>query len=698
MPLPLPRADLSKLAASPRLCFLAIFLIALAFRLFAIVRLSAPPDFLTLLHSDAKTYWDWATHLREHGPLGTNPFFMAPLYPYLLYVLRSLLGDSVLPIIVVQAFCGSFTVAVLAHTLRSLVHPTLALLIGVLFAGNTTAILMDLLLLTESILLLLESLFLFLVIRTEWGRVSRVRLAAVGLIVGLMALARATSLLLLAVPLYAIVRAQPWWVSRLRSAALLVSCVLLTSLLVLWRHHHLTGEWIPYTYNFGLNFYMGNGPSAQGTYAPATEGVDQLPLGHPIADGGVEGDGRHYLQVRYGVRLSPSESSAFWSSMAWSAIRDDPLRYLTLLGRKALMLWNWREFPQLFSPALYRSAAIIGWPLLGAFAFLAPFGVAGMVPSWRAGVRGRLPLLFVLAISIGTLPFFVVDRYRVHLLPGVVLLAGLGISYLCAQPLRLQRWLLLIPGTLLVSAPLPFPREPARDAYDVAAGYSDAWIRRGHPQPALPFYAEALRILDTGSVSGVQSEAGKGSRAALHVGYSEALRQVGNLGRSIHEAERALTFAPYSAAIVDYVASLHALAGNSSRTVALMASIGCDSTCASATMLRKSKQLASSGDTTGAIQLLLLAGQLDVRNDLAWIAVVRLMITRGELDRASATLREARKVGIAMPIYWAHQSLISLLAGDITTARSALSRIRPPEAADPRIRDLIHYLRATLSP
>src|SRR2546422_3235620 len=78
-----------------------LFCLALAWRLLWVYRLAHTP-LADSLNADAQAYWDWASFLRKNGLLRKNPFFIGPLYPYALTVLRAIFGDSIPPILVAQ--------------------------------------------------------------------------------------------------------------------------------------------------------------------------------------------------------------------------------------------------------------------------------------------------------------------------------------------------------------------------------------------------------------------------------------------------------------------------------------------------------------------------------------------------------------------------------------------------------------------
>src|SRR5215510_10189359 len=88
------------------LALAAIFLLAWIWRVLYLQRVARTVLAGNLIE-DARTYWTWSGLLIEHGFLGKNPFFLGPLYPYALALLRLAFGDSIGAVLQVQALWGA---------------------------------------------------------------------------------------------------------------------------------------------------------------------------------------------------------------------------------------------------------------------------------------------------------------------------------------------------------------------------------------------------------------------------------------------------------------------------------------------------------------------------------------------------------------------------------------------------------------
>src|SRR5262245_56650829 len=180
-----------------RLALTALFLLALFWRLAYLGRLAASPlgDSLT---ADARAYWGWAEFLLRTGPIGKNPFFLAPIYPYVLWPIRASFGNSIGAVLVIQALWGAAAAVLLADATRRLTRTSLGLIAGVIVALFETAVFFDGLLLMESLLFALEALLIWLAVTADRSPRRVPWVAAIGIAIGLLAEGRPTSVLLLA--------------------------------------------------------------------------------------------------------------------------------------------------------------------------------------------------------------------------------------------------------------------------------------------------------------------------------------------------------------------------------------------------------------------------------------------------------------------------------------------------------------------
>jgi 4-amino-4-deoxy-L-arabinose transferase-like glycosyltransferase len=149
------------------------------------------------------------------------------------------------------------------------------------------------------------------------------------------------------------------------------------------------------------------------------------------------------VESKVGHRLSHSDISDHFEQKAFDFIRDTPKRVAELLLKKTLMFWGPLEVSHNRQDEIVRteSSVLRFLPLRFAWAFgLAVFGVIALLLERRrsgnsVAYSGRVQLalllgLFTLSVFVAHLPFFVAGRYRVPVVPALLMLGAWGLTYL----------------------------------------------------------------------------------------------------------------------------------------------------------------------------------------------------------------------------------------------------------------------------
>ena len=183
---------------------------------------------------------------------------------------------------------------------------------------------------------------------------------------------------------------------------------LLTMLPATMWNWSVSREFIPFSYNVGLNLYVGNNPDADGGYVDVTGASRLGAVEASRLDGGGEMDGRDYLHKVRGLTLSPGQSSAYWASQAIAFVRENPGTAAVLAGTKLLLSFNHQETPQIENVNLFRKlAGPLGLPVAGTFLVLGFLGLVGLAHARRWGATGCALQLYVVLLAVSTMPFFV---------------------------------------------------------------------------------------------------------------------------------------------------------------------------------------------------------------------------------------------------------------------------------------------------
>ena len=393
---------------------LIIFVAALTVRLVHVWQLRGTPFFDVLL-GDANGYDKWAQRLAAGDWIGTDVFYQAPLYPYFLGLVYAVFGRDLLLVRIIQAVIGSASCVRLGMAATRLFSKRLGWIAGLMLALWAPAIFFDSLLqksVLDMFFMCLALYFIALAVGSrETGTGSPGISVALGATLAALALSRENGLLLIAV-------VAIWlWFSERRRVLYFAAGLAIVFAPVVARNYALDGGFYLTTSQFGSNFYIGNNPNADGTYASIRFG-----RGAPEFE---RLDAKEVAEETVGHALSPSEVSSFWTGRALGYITSQPVDWLKLTGRKVLLLFNRTEMLDTEAQESYEEFSIVlrvlSW--VTHFGVLMPLAVAGVFLTWPD--RKRLWILHALALTyaLSVVMFFVFARYRYPLVPFLILFA-----------------------------------------------------------------------------------------------------------------------------------------------------------------------------------------------------------------------------------------------------------------------------------
>lgn len=407
-------------------------------RLWHVFALRELPLFERLI-IDSEVYDAWARAIAAGDGMSRvlgGPFYMDPLYPYVLGGLYKLFGRDLLLVRLVQVAFGVATCGLVAVLGRRLSGPVAGNLGAFLLAIYPAAIFQD----GEfektalSVFLATSSLVLFLM-PTVWARLGA------GAALGLTLLTRG-NMMLLAPFAVALLLARRDWKSAgafVLGAALMVAPATLRNL-------HVSGEWVLTTSSAGQVFYTGNNPAnADGAY-------HSVPFGRPQT-GHEEGDFLREAERRTGRRMSANEVSLFWAREALAHIARAPGFAAAVTLRKLGLFWSDVEIPDAWD---LRFISQYSLPLrlpLASFSLIAALGLLGAFPAARKG-DGRILIGYVLLYCASVILFFLFSRYRLHVVPPLAAMAGTGLVWAMERLRAGAHRELALPASLAVALAL----------------------------------------------------------------------------------------------------------------------------------------------------------------------------------------------------------------------------------------------------
>ncbi len=402
---------------------LPLLIIAFLLRLLYIHELHLSPFSNPATSGLDVSIYDTQAQAISKGMSEDEVFYAMPLYPYLVGFIYFLFGHNLYIVRFFQIVIGTlnlFLIYIIGKRLfdkngtsgwadRALLALVLSCLYGVF-------IFYEGLLVPTTLLLFLDLIAIVLLINDN---LTKGRVFIAGLLIGLGSLCQGSNILfglLLFIWFLIIFKFNRRKV--IVHSALFCAAMLAVILPVTVRNFLVGGDLVPITAHGGINFYIGNNPDATGTFNP--------PDGMSSDAEGLLMDSKRMAEEAMGEKLKPSQVSRFWYSKGLEFIRKEPVKYLSLLCRKALLFLNGKEvsdvedfeFHRMFFPKIYQVTFLD-------FRIIGPLGLLGLGLSFRHRRREFAPVwLFLISFMASSILFFVNSRYRFPVVPVFILFAG----------------------------------------------------------------------------------------------------------------------------------------------------------------------------------------------------------------------------------------------------------------------------------
>jgi 4-amino-4-deoxy-L-arabinose transferase-like glycosyltransferase len=403
--------------------------------------------------------------------LGRGPFHLSPLYFYFVAAAYRLFGDGRWPITIVQSLLGLATVALVTLSCRRLYGAKWAWAGGIGAALYGPFLFYELQLDPATLATALHALVL-------WAALAGDRWRLTGFAWGLAILTRPNAVFL-GVPLALAAR---------RKMAALVGVAALTVAPATVRNLVVAHELVWVTDSGGFNFWLGNGPEASGTFF--------VPRALPGADTqrGQVAAFHDEAQRLSGRPLTFREADSFWWRRTLGSMAANPGRWLAVTAEKAWLFVAARELPNIVDYDFARRvnpALRMPWLQFGA---LIPFAILGTAVALARRRHDWLPAAFNVAGAASVVAFFVLSRYRVPVVPSL-LVSAVGCVRLLTEHARTRRLVRVwqyVAALSLLAALAFFARVP-KPFDDPAFNLPEEWFKLGFAYQAGGHAAEAER-------------------------------------------------------------------------------------------------------------------------------------------------------------------------------------------------------------
>ena len=371
----------------------------------------------------------WARDILAGNWIGDEIYFRAPLYPYLLALVYRL-GAGITGAILVQHVLGALSTVLVYLLARRSFAPRVALVAGLLAAAYWPFLHFEGDLLIVTLVVFLDILaLLLLTVALQGGR--RLPLLAGGFVLGLSAITRPSILIFLpCLPIFLRAAERRRRAAQTSSAgagrswithsALCWLAALVPIAPVLARNWAVGHDFVPIASQGGVNFWIGNNPDSDGVTAivPGTRG-DWM--------GGFE-DALHLAEREAGRPLEPSGVSRHYFRKGLEFVFGSPAESLPLFLRKLRLFWGGAERSNNKNIYFFWEEFDLGrWPLpLVGFGLIGPLGLVGLVLLARRDPELGLLACFVLSYMLGVVAFFVNARFRLPVVPALIVFAAGG--------------------------------------------------------------------------------------------------------------------------------------------------------------------------------------------------------------------------------------------------------------------------------
>ncbi len=452
---------------------------------------------------DALYHHDWAVSIIKGGWLGKDAFFRAPLYPYFLALLYKIFGVNLLVPRIFQILIGSFSCVLTKKIGDRLFNKKIGTIAGLITATYPLFIYFDLELLMPSVLIFLILLGTFLILIQSERTGTKHGWFITGMVWGLAAITRPNVILF-------IVFLPFWLIKKLKKnaiPAILYGCLGVVAMIIpiTVRNYAVSKELVPIAWQGGTNFYIGNNPHSDGMTAI-------IPGTRKSWWGGFY-DAKRIAEETMGRELKNSEIDRYWLNQGFDYIKRKPLEALTLFLRKTYLFFCGFEISNnrdiyFFTKLTYLKFLILNSPFLKfPFGLLVPLALAGVWYAYTNKKNIVLMLLFIFTYSLSFILFFVCARYRLAIIPFLIILASFAIISFLTEIKKIKT---ILPPLIIFVTSLIFlnanilklrPTDPSLNYLTLAVAECE---RENHHAAILylhkallynPDYAEALTLL-----------------------------------------------------------------------------------------------------------------------------------------------------------------------------------------------------------
>jgi len=429
-----------------------LFLLAFVIRLIYLNQITSSPDF-DMPQRDPLWHYNWAKEIARGDFLGKEVFFRAPLYPYFLGIIYTFFGVSFYLPRLIQIIIGSLSCVFIFLLAKRLFNRTVGIIASVIASFYAPLIHFD----AEFELPVLEvflDLSMLLLLLSAGTKLKKKWWLLAGIIFGLSAILRPNILIFLPfVLLWICIRLWKENKSKIIFSGLyfLLGTILIISPVTV-RNWVVGKDFVLISSQGGINFFIGNNVESDGKTAAAAPGM----LPYEGYKDNIWLTSIKLAEKNLGKKLKPSEISNFWYKQGFHFIKTYPLKYLQLLGKKFYFFWNSYEIENNKDLYFYSRWSSLSRLLLWDHLLRFPFGIVGPLAIWGLVLNAKywkkyfLLYAFIFSYMLSVISFFVASRFRLPVIPLLIIFASYSIYWLVEKIKNKQTRPLLVSLSVLI--------------------------------------------------------------------------------------------------------------------------------------------------------------------------------------------------------------------------------------------------------
>ncbi len=425
---------------------ISVFFVAVTLGLIYLIELHSRSPFSNYLYLDALRYDSWARSIAFGSKHAIEPVFRAPLYPIFLALIYKILGHSLFIARFVQVMMSAMTCVLIYFLALKVFNKRTAIISAFIGAFYGPFFLWAGELLIVTLIVFLDVIMLYILLNA-FEKPRKIYWLLGGIVLGLSSIARPNVLIIL-----------PWviilvfWMHKIRKVSIAKK---LRSVYVLFflagsfavilplaiANYTIAKDFVLISSQGGVNFFIGNNPTADGRTARAP-GIGEA---HGEFQDNVWLASVKQANNATGKSLKPSQVSRYWYRQGLEFILRQPGAWIKLMSKKFAYFWTGIEVTNnedsYYFTQFSNTLRFLMWHKGVAFPFgiICPIALVGIVVSLRRWRKLLLLYGFVFLYMLSVILFFVCARYRLPVIPTLLVFAGYTIDY-GIKKLRLREY------------------------------------------------------------------------------------------------------------------------------------------------------------------------------------------------------------------------------------------------------------------